>query len=123
MADPVFSTAHKVVIDCVGYLATQIHDNDQTRPDKRAVLDILADALPQARSTGHGAVDRLMLSASGLLSAERARKSGDIAAAMLMCAARMDACNAFAAFAKWRLGQSWEKFQETGVSKGLADAQ
>lgn len=120
MADVVFTHAHKVVIDAVIYLAAQINWTETTAAQNQLVLDVLAEALPQARATEQATLDALIMAGVELVAARRAltARAPDAAAGWMI--AQMSAHHAVARFAYGRLALSQEKFQQTMVVEDVA---
>lgn len=118
MANPdfVFTAAHKVVIDCLGFIvAERTH-----HANRRLVFNLLADALPHARATENSFLDRVIIAAIEVNTADRAMMATQPGAALDWMQAHMSASHAFAEFSLWRLGMSAEKFQQTLVIDGAA---
>lgn len=114
--NPVFTDAHKVVIDCLGYVvAERIH-----HPNRRLALDLLAEALPYAHATENRMLDRLILAAITVKVADQAMMTAAPDAGLLWMQASMEASTAFAEFALWRLGMSAEKFHGNLAIDGAA---
>lgn len=118
MANPdfVFTAAHKVVIDCLGFIVAERSHH----ANRRLVFDLLAEALPHAASTEHRLMDRVILAAIEVSAADRALEGKWPDAAAGWLSAHITASNAFAEFSLWRLGMSAEKFQQTLVIDGVA---
>lgn len=114
--DVVFTPAHKVVIDCLGFIVAE-----RVRHDNRGlVFSLLAEALPHAGATENRYLDHMIMAAIEVSRADQAltAKAPDAAAGWL--SAHMSASHAFAEFSAWRLGMSAEKFHQTLVIDGAA---
>jgi hypothetical protein len=111
MADPQtphFTLAHKVVLDCMAFVsAERIH-----HPNRRLVLDALAEALPHAHGTGNRWLDRVIMSGSEVTAADRAMLAQDAGASLRWMAAMIAADAALAEFFFWRGASSIEAFRE-----------
>lgn len=107
-AAPVFTPAHKVVIDCMTFLTVEIFADDR-RP---LVLDLLAEALPHATPLGQPAIDGLIHAAGPLLKAGRAMAyKADPERGIHWCRAMGAADQALTTFAWARLAQSADDFR------------
>lgn len=116
-AAPVFTPAHKVVIDCMTFLTAEIIADDR-RP---LVLDLLAEALPHAKPLNRPAIDGLIDAAGPLLKAGRmlaAKKDPD--AGIHWCRAMGAADQALTTFAWVRLAQSADDFRDRNLANGAA---
>ena len=111
MADPAapqFTLAHKVVLDCMAFVsAERIH-----HPNRRLVLDALAEALPHAHGTGNRYLDRVIMAAAEVTSADRAQLTSAPGASLTWMQAMMSADAALAEFFFWRGASSIEAFRE-----------
>ena len=116
MADIVFTAAHKVVIDCIGFIVAERSHHE----NRRLVFDLLAEALPHARATENSRLDQVILAAIAVSNANRAMTDVRPNAALDWMAAHLQASQAFAEFALWRLALSGEKFHQTQVIEGAA---
>ena len=116
MADVVFTAAHKVVIDCLGFIVSERVDTANRQP----VFDLLAEALPQARATESPILDRMILAAIEVSAAQRRLIAREPEAGLSWMAAHMAASTIFAEFSLWRLALSGAKFQETLATDGAA---
>lgn len=109
MADPVFTAAHKVVIDAVGFVvAERVH-----HANRRVALDLLARALPHAAATGHAILDRIILAAVEVSMADQALTAREADCGATWVRAHLSASDAFAEFSLWRLSVSSERFSAT----------
>lgn len=115
-ATPTFTAAHKVVIDCLGFIvAERVH-----HANRRLVFGLLAEALPHARAMENPMLDRLIMAAVEVNAADKSMMAAQPEAALGWMQAHMSASHAFTEFTLWRLGTSAEKFHETHALNGAA---
>lgn len=98
LSNPTFTPAHKVVLDCMGFVVAERarHDNH------RMMLDALAEALPHAAATGQRVLDRVILAAVEVVRADRALLASDPGAALAWMAAMLSASSTMEEFFIWR---------------------
>ena len=114
MGDVVFTHAHKVVIDAVGFLVAE-----RARHINRSlVLEALAEALPHALATENPILDRLLIAAVEIKVAAAGLDANRPDAALEWMRASMSASQAFTEFSLWRLGASSARFTAALATDG-----
>lgn len=116
-SNPSFGPAHKVLIDCMGFIVAERvrHTN------RRMVFDLLAEALPTAHALDNSIIDKLILAAVEVVRADRALQQMQPNAALDWMAAHMTASNAFTDFSLWRAGFSVERMRASLATDGVVE--
>ena len=112
MADaqtPIFTPAHRVVLDCMGYVNAKLSQHD----NHNVMMAVLAEVLPHAPLSGHATLDRVVVGARAIAAAHALVLAKDPGAGLAWGAANLATSHAMQEFFIWRAAKAIDGFRAT----------